>query len=88
MTAMEITWMRVSGKTVDLELENQNFFKAAEVLSRIWSNMVIYGHPVDSQALLQGQEYVPSTPDAQWVANHVRQTRYNLQIVKCRNSLL
>ena len=75
-----------SGKTVDLELEKQNFFKAVEVLSRIWSNTVIDGHPVDSQALPQGQEYVPSTPDAQWVANHVRQTRYNLQIVKCRNT--
>ena len=75
-----------SGKKVDLELEKQNFFKAAEVLSRTWSNTVIDAHPVDSQALPQGQEYVPSTPDAQWVANHVRQTRYNLQIVKCRNT--
>ena len=75
-----------SGKTVDLELEKQNFFKAAEVLSRIWTNTVIDGHPVDSQALPQGKEYVPSTPDAQWVANHVRQTRYNLQTVKCRNT--
>ena len=67
-----------NGKTVDLELEKQNFFKDAEVLSRIWSNTVIDGHPVDSQAL-------PGL-DAQWVANHVRQTRYNLQIVKCRNT--
>ena len=75
-----------SGKTVDLELVKQNFFKAAEVLWRIWSNTVIDGHPVDSQALPQGQEYVPSTTDAQWVANHVRQTKYNLQIVKCRNT--
>ena len=30
-----------SGKTVDLELEKQNFFKAAEGLSEIWSRTVI-----------------------------------------------
>ena len=53
-----------SGKIVDLELEKQNFFKAAKVLSDIWSRMVIDGHPIDCQAFPQGQEFVPPTPDA------------------------
>ena len=53
-----------SGKTVDLELKKRKFFKAAEVLYGIWSGTVIDGHPVDSQALPQGQEFVPPTPDA------------------------
>ena len=39
-----------SGKTIDEDLEKKkNFFKAAEVLSDIWSNNVIDGHPVDSK---------------------------------------
>ena len=53
-----------SGKTVDLELKKRKFFKAVEVLYGIWSGTVIDGHPVDSQALPQGQEFVPPTPDA------------------------
>ena len=40
-----------SGKTSDAELEKKNFFKAAEVLSEIWSKTVIDGCPVDSQAV-------------------------------------
>ena len=31
------------------------------------------------------QSFVPLTPDANWVAKHVRQTRCTLQIVKCQN---
>ena len=45
-------------KTTDFELEK---LKAAEVLSDIWSRTVIDGHPVDSQALPQDQEFVPPT---------------------------
>ena len=46
---------------------------------------MIDGHAVDSQAIPLGQEFVPETPDPKWVAKHVRQTRYALQIVKCGN---
>ena len=66
-------------------MKKRNFVKAAEVLSDIWSTTVIDGHPVDSQAFPEGQEFLPPTPDAKWVADHVRQTRYTLQIVKCQN---
>ena len=74
-----------SGKTLDAKLEKKNFFKAAEVLSEIWSKTVIDGRPVDSQAVPLDQSFVPPTPDANWVGKHVRQTRFTLQIVKCQN---
>ena len=46
---------------------------------------MIDGRPVDSQAVPLDQSFVPPTPDANWVAKRVRQTRYTLQIVKCQN---
>lgn len=61
------------------------FFKAAEVLSEILSATVIDDHPVDSQTVATGQEFVPEEPDAKWVSKHVRQSRYTLQIVKCKD---
>ena len=70
-------------KTIHEELEKKNFFKAAEVLSDIWSNTVTDGHPVDSRAVPLNQEFVPPEPSAAWVSKHVRQTRYSLQVVKC-----
>ena len=41
-----------SGKTIDEDFERKNFFIAAEVLSDIWSNTIIDGHPVDSRVIL------------------------------------
>lgn len=61
-----------SMKTINLE--------ASEVLSEIWSKTVIDRHPVDSEAVPLGQEFILPTPDAKWVAKHVRQTRYSLQL--------
>ena len=75
----------VSGKTADLELEKKKFFKAAEILSNIWSETVIDGHPVDSQAIPLDQTFIPPATDAKWISEHVQQTRYTLQIAKCQN---
>lgn len=74
-----------SGKTIDLELEKQNFFKAAKVLFEVWSNMAIDGCKVDCQTALLGQEYVLKDADPKWIANHVQQSRYPLQVIKCFN---
>ena len=74
-----------SGKTIDVELEKKIFFKAAEILSNIWSETVIDGHPVDRQALPLDQAFIPPKTDAKWVAEYVHQARYTLQIVKCQN---
>ena len=76
-----------SGKTIDVELEKKKNFKAAEILSNIWSETIIDGHPDDSQALPLDQAFILPTTDAKWVAEHVHQTRYTLQIVKFQNEI-
>ena len=45
------------------------------------------GHPDDSQALPLDQAFILPTTDAKWVAEHVHQTRYTLQIVKFQNEI-
>ena len=47
----------------------KHFFEAAEILSNIWSETVIDGHPVDSQALPLDQAFILPTTDAKWVLN-------------------
>ena len=71
------------GKTIDIDLEKTNFYKAAEVLSEVWSETVIDGYPVEYNAVLIGKEYIPPNPDPIWVSNYSVQSRYCLQIVKC-----
>ena len=58
---------------------------AAEVLAEVWSNTGIDGHAVHATALPIGNEYKPLPPDPRWVADHVIQSRYSLQMVKCTN---
>ena len=74
-----------SGKTIDNELEKENFHAAAEVLSEVWSKTVINNFPVDCKAVRPGCELKPSDASEDWLAKHVKQTRYALQIVKCLN---
>ena len=73
-------------KTTDVELEKENFFKAAEVLADVWSKTVIDGHKVDCQPLRAGCEIEPEAVDPEWAATHVQQSRYSLQVVKCFNT--
>ena len=72
-----------SGKTIDPKLEEKNFFAASEALSDVWSNTIIDKYPVDCQPIKKGSEFVPEEPSAKWLSDHVLQTRYGLQIVKC-----
>ena len=74
------------GKTVDNELEKQNFEKAAKALCEIWSQNKMDGkqvvcHPVPPGTLWD----TPPEADASWCERHVRQSKYFLQIVKCEN---
>ena len=57
-------------KTIDVELEQKKFLKTAEILYNVWTETVIDGHPVDSQALPLNQAFIPPTTDAKWVAEH------------------
>lgn len=71
-------------KTTDVELEKRNFQHAGEVLSEIWSSIEIDKFPVFA-------EYINPTDDSiaivieneEWYSEHVRESQYFLQIVKC-----
>ena len=72
-----------NGKTIDTELEKKNFYAAAEVLSDVWSNTVIDKYPVICKVARKGSEFIPDQVSAGFLANHVRQSKYGCQIVKC-----
>ena len=77
------THLNASGKTIDHDLEKENFGKAAETLAEIWSSVLIDNYPVHAE-YVQPAELTPlPEPDAAWVATHVRQSQYSLIIVKC-----
>ncbi|KAK9874058.1 hypothetical protein WA026_002413 [Henosepilachna vigintioctopunctata] len=78
-----------SNKTIDLDLEKRNFESAGTVLSNIWSQLVIDGYPVvakyimPTETRLDVEQAKVLKRDAIWYANHVRESQYLLQIVKC-----
>lgn len=79
------THLDKNGYTTNIELEQQNFQAASEVLADVWSHTVIDGHPVHATAVPTGKQLIPKEPDQVWMAAHVLQSRYALQIVKCLN---
>ena len=72
-----------SNKTIDEELELQNFEYAGEILAELWSKMVIDGHPIVAKFIKDPPSEVSIIKSEEWRANHVRQSQYLLQIVKC-----
>ena len=70
-------------KTVDLDLEKENFKAAGEVLSEIFNKGVIDGHPVVSNFVSSVSEEAENTISEEWKAAHVIQSQYICQIVKC-----
>ena len=81
------THLDANGNTVDTELEKKNFFAAAEVLSNVWSNIVIDGHDVDATAVPLACDFEPPVPSPEWISKHVLQCRYSLQVVKCADRM-
>ena len=76
-----------SGKTIDQEMEEKNFQKAAEIVSEVWEKTVTDGHPIDCRAVPVGNTHEPTDADPIWVAKHCQQSRYCLQIVKFQDEL-
>ena len=72
-----------NGNSIDVDLEEKNFYAAAEVLSEVWSKTVIDKHNVDCKAVVKGSVLIPEEPTAEWLSKHVLQSRYCLRIVKC-----
>ena len=75
-----------SNKTVDLELEQKNFKAAGEILAEVWSKTVIDDNPVVAEYSPAGNEIdFDRELEQSWIDNHVRQSRYLLQIVRCKD---
>ena len=61
-----------SGKTIDKNLEEENFYAAADVLSDVWSKTVIDNHKVDCKTVKKGSQFIPDEHSQQWISNHVK----------------
>ena len=75
-----------NGKTIDDKLERKNFDYAGNVLADIWSSMMIDSHPVKAVYISDEKLTSPSEINSVWYSNHVRESQYFLQIVKCTNT--
>ncbi|KAJ8877456.1 hypothetical protein PR048_021911 [Dryococelus australis] len=73
------------GRTVDVSLEKDNFKKAGEILAEIWSAVCTDGHEVVAKYIDPNNDTsnVPDLPSEEWYAEHVRESQYLLQVVKC-----
>ena len=60
----------------------QNFEYAAEVLSELWSKVVIEGNSVVAEYIKEEPSDITITKSEEWKAIHVRESQYLLQIVK------
>uniref|UniRef100_A0ABD2X5J3 C2H2-type domain-containing protein n=1 Tax=Trichogramma kaykai TaxID=54128 RepID=A0ABD2X5J3_9HYME len=71
-------------ETIDEDLEKKNFSKAGEVLGEIWSQMVIDNYPVTAK-FISDDEILEPVLETNWAwhKEHVRESQYFLQIVKC-----
>lgn len=79
--------------TIDPELELKNFQKVGLVLPEIWCKRVIDKFAVDAEYIepsaKNSNSVIDDDPDfltEEWKMNHVRQSQYLLQIVKCNNT--
>lgn len=72
-----------NGKTLDPDLERENFAHAGNILAEIWSNTIIDGHktiasyvkPEDSE-----KSEIDTLVTAEWRSRHVRESHYFFQV--------
>ncbi|KAG5889651.1 hypothetical protein JTB14_028929 [Gonioctena quinquepunctata] len=74
------------GVTINEHLERSNFEFAGNVLAEVWSSMEIDGYHVTAKYIGTGEQDLLDFPDIKWYSEHVRESQYLLQIVKCRNT--
>lgn len=81
------THLDSQGRTIDVELEKENFKKAGESLADIWNGLVIDKHPVCAKYISPEHSEMAEASleerDMVWRAEHVRESQYLTQIVKC-----
>lgn len=74
------------GRSVNKELEIENFNCASRILAEVWNSTVIDGHPVMAEQISSGSQWSDQIQEnADWYCRHVRESQYLLQIVKCGN---
>jgi hypothetical protein len=77
------------GQTVNDDLEKSNFAFAGKTLAEVWGSTVIDGYPVIAHYVnpesseISEDELISGTP--LWLSNHVRESQYFTQIVKCKD---
>jgi hypothetical protein len=77
-----------TGRTVNAELEKANFQKAGETLAAVWSETVIDGFSVHAkyiEPVTVASDTEVVSPTQQWLCDHVQQSQYCLQIIKCND---
>ena len=79
------THLNSSNKTIDEELEKKIFEAAGKILASVWSESIIDNFPVVAEYQSPGKTVEFKSVDQIWIDKHVRQSRYLLQIVKCKN---
>jgi hypothetical protein len=76
-------------ETTDTQLEKDNFAKAGQTLASIWSDTVIDGFETVAEykepKAENSEKSVNIQFGAQWDAEHIRESQYFLQVVKCNN---
>ena len=77
-----------SGKTIDDDLEIQNFAEAGKVLASIWNDVEIDKYPVVAHYISPPASdtvihSMPAEASQEWRATHVRESQYCLQVVRC-----
>ena len=75
-----------NNNNVDEELEIRNFKHAGEILAILWSKLVINDHPVVANFVGEQPSDITITKLEEWKANHVRESQYILQTVKCTDT--
>ena len=79
-----------NGNTTDPEKELQNFRKAGNLLSDVWSKTTIDGYPVTASWVDPSEndgnfKHFSDNKLKTWLEAHVRISKYCLQIAKCTN---
>jgi hypothetical protein len=74
-------------RTIDKDLELQNFRKAGETLASVWSENKIDGHDVFAEYISPPNDITLAiaSPSEEWKAIHLRQSHYLLQVIKCED---
>lgn len=69
------------GRTIDEELELENFENAGNTLASLWSELMFDGYPViaEYKSPEKLHEILPDI-DFTWYATHVRESQYFLQV--------